>query len=79
MLRFTRTLLLPFGKLRIMMSGKGFVMQWDREYHTVILTVPLQNVGKYTHRGKFLYLDKGRCPEGPVLLAPRTGGGSETP
>lgn len=62
-----------------MMSGKGFVMQWDSEYHTVVLTVPLHDVGKFVHRGKFLYHDKRQHLEFSVLLAPRTGGGREIP
>jgi metal-dependent HD superfamily phosphatase/phosphodiesterase len=54
-------------------------MQWDSEYHTVVLTVPLHDVGKFVHRGKFLYHDKRQHLEFSVLLAPRTGGGREIP
>jgi len=62
-----------------MMSGKRFVMQWNSEYHTVILTVTLYDVGKLVYRGKFVYPDKRHHPEFSVLLAPRTGDGQEIP
>jgi len=54
-------------------------MQWDSEYHIAVITVPPYDVSKFSHRGRFLYLDKRQHPEFSVLVAPRTGGGRELP
>ena len=52
-------------------------MQCDNQYQTVVLAALLHDVGKFIHRGRFLYLDKGQHWKFSVLLAPRTGGARE--
>jgi len=53
---------------------EGIVMQCDNQYQTVVLAALLHDVGKFIHRGRFLYLDKDQHQAFFILLALRTRG-----
>lgn len=54
------------------------VMQSDNLYQTVVLTVLLDDIGKFMHHGKFLYLNKGQHKKISVFLTQRTRGARKT-